>query len=153
MSGRQERKRESVKWDEDNIRETFHPADKDYGHIKIDEPNTPYEPPLDMDDEDDFPDLDLGGYEAVASFVPSHSSDLPEDEFENEQTQTKSHINFVKKRKNHYNMREAMRKARQLLQEEEEEEEEKEEKEKDQIEEEKSGKGRLSDQGDNNNKG
>ncbi|XP_074046683.1 protein phosphatase inhibitor 2 [Macrotis lagotis] len=148
--------KKSQKWDEMNILATYHPADKDYGLMKIDEPSTPYHSMIGDDDDEVLSDSESN--EALPPEVLAHKLSaaegsepkflLQDDESSEEEDdltpeEQEKRRQFEMKRKLHYNEGLNIKLARQLISKElrgdEEEEDEEEEEEKEEEEEEEEG--------------
>lgn len=118
--------RKSAKFDELNVLQTFHPPDKDYGHMKVDEPKTPFN----YVEEGDVDQLDaelLAERLRVAANSQSESVSEEESEEEEEELteeQKKRKVEFERRRKAHYNEFEAIRLARKLIEEDEDDDDE-----------------------------
>ncbi|XP_076974044.1 protein phosphatase inhibitor 2 isoform X2 [Tamandua tetradactyla] len=124
----EELSKKSQKWDEMNILATYHPADKDYGLMKIDEPSTPYHSMI-GDDEDALsdsetteamtPDLLAKKLAAAEGSEPKYrvqeqeSSGEEDSDLSPEEQEKKRQ--FEMKRKLHYNEGLNIKLARQLI--------------------------------------
>ncbi|KAM4772072.1 protein phosphatase inhibitor 2 [Rhinophrynus dorsalis] len=121
--------KKSQKWDEMNILATYHPSDKDYGLMKIDEPSTPYHRMIgDEDDEGAMSDSEaneeltadvLAKKLAAAEgedpkfLAQEDSSEEEDEELTPEEREKKKE--FEMKRKHHYNEGMNIKLARQLI--------------------------------------
>lgn len=113
--------RKSAKFDELNVLQTYHPPDKDYGHMKVDEPKTPYNyaEPGDLDQLDAELLAEKLRVVEKSDAVPEEDSSDDEDEHLNDEQKQKK-LEFERRRKSHYNEFEAIKLARKLIEEEDE---------------------------------
>nr|XP_004042937.3 protein phosphatase inhibitor 2 family member B [Gorilla gorilla gorilla] len=124
----EELSKKSQKWDEINILATYHPADKGYGLMKIDEPSAPYHSMM-GDDEDAYrdtetteamaPDILAKKLAAAEGLEPKYR--IQEQESSGEEDSDLSPVEREKKRqfemrrKLHYNEGLNIKLARQLI--------------------------------------
>lgn len=103
--------------------QTYHPPNKDYGHMKVDEPKTPYnyvDPALAEADELDANELveKLKVAQEVVRRASIHCEDSSDDDKPETEEEKAKRLEFENRRKMHYNEASAIKLARKLIEEE-----------------------------------
>ncbi|KAI8052932.1 hypothetical protein BDF22DRAFT_686097, partial [Syncephalis plumigaleata] len=128
-----------LKWDEESLLITE--AMRGQAKMKIDEPKTPYiyyNPDTDVELQEEEPKHNLEDMPPLALSEPAKNETVAMEESEDDwqsdadldsltEEQVREHKAFEQKRNQHYNMRDAMRRARELMDDEEGEEDEEDE--------------------------
>uniref|UniRef100_A0A8C5SR75 Protein phosphatase inhibitor 2 n=1 Tax=Laticauda laticaudata TaxID=8630 RepID=A0A8C5SR75_LATLA len=126
----EEHGKKTQKWDEMNILATYHPAGKDYGLMKIDEPSTPYHSLKEEDAGSDAEDSPVPTADVLAKKLAAaaqgqgpkilarqddSSDEEEEDEIDLTPEELEKKRQFEMKRKMHYNEAQNIKLARQLI--------------------------------------
>ncbi|KAL3200087.1 hypothetical protein MRX96_001293 [Rhipicephalus microplus] len=92
---------EAVKWNEENVKSTLHPQDKDYGLVKVSEPKTPY---IYNATKEKWPRQrpGLGAKKPAASQTPDAARAQREEDAKMSAAERERQLEFERKRKIHY---------------------------------------------------